>query len=191
MKLPHPNKRLRVIGFDDAPFNHRRGSLVHVAGVICANTSFEGLVWGSVRRDGWNATDVFCRLLLGKKFLPQIHLVLLDGIAVGGFNIIDLPALHQRLQKPCIAVMRRKPHLEALEQAIRKLPRPDKRMELIRRAGPIHERPPFYFQVIGLDADIAAHALAQVTCQGHVPEALRLAHLIGAAIRTGESGRHA
>ncbi len=192
MPLPPPSRRLRSIGFDDAPFERGSGrGLVPVAGVICAGTRFEGMVWGQVRRDGWNATDVLVSLLAGGKFLPQLHLVLLDGITLGGFNVVDLPALATRLRRPCIAVMRRPPDLEAMARAARALPRAAARLARIRAAGPIHHRPPFAFQVQGLSPDEAYKALVRLTDTGHVPEPLRLAHLVGAAVVRGESGKRA
>jgi hypothetical protein len=36
-----------------------------------------------------------------------------------------------------------------------------------------------------------ADALTQLTDTGHVPECLRLAHLIGSAVKTGTSGQRA
>jgi uncharacterized protein len=182
---------LRAIGFDDAPFARRRGGQVHVAGVVCAGTRFEGMVWGHVRQDGWDATAALSRLLIGGKFLPQLHLVLLDGLSLGGFNLVDLAALASRLDRPCVAVMRRPPDLAAMERAIRRLPRPERRLSLLFSAGPVHLRPPFAFQAQGAGADEVADALARLTDRGHVPEPLRLAHLIGAAVRRGESGRRA
>jgi endonuclease V-like protein UPF0215 family len=164
---------------------------VHLAGVVCAGTRFEGLVWGQVRQDGWDATERIARLLLGGKFLPQLHLVLLDGLSFGGFNLVDLEALATRLGIPCLAVMRRPPDLAAVERAIRRLPRPERRLAVLRRAGPVHLRPPFAFQVRGADPEAAAAALARLTDRGHVPEPLRLAHLVGAAVVRGESGRRA
>ena len=183
--------RLRAIGFDDAPFGRRRGCAVPVAGVVCNATRFEGMVWGRVRRDGWNSTDVLCRLLLGGKFLPQLHVVLLDGIALGGLNLVDLELLSRRLRLPCVALMRREPDLAGMERAIRTLPRPAARLEMLRRAGPVHLRAPFVFQVRGAEPSWAAEALARLTDTGHVPEALRLAHLVGSAVVTGQSGHRA
>ncbi|MGC4116499.1 MAG: DUF99 family protein [Myxococcales bacterium] len=191
MALPGPNRLLRAVGFDDAPFPHRKGAAVQVAGVVCCGTRFEGLVWGRVRRDGWNATAELVRLLEGGKFLPQVHLVLLDGVAFGGLNVVDLPALTERLRKPVIAVMRKVPDLAAMEVAIRKLPSAEHRLELLKRAGTIHQRAPFVFQAHGLSPDEAHRALQRLTDTGHVPEALRLAHLIGAAVVNGVSGRRA
>ncbi|HEY9638053.1 MAG TPA: DUF99 family protein [Coleofasciculaceae cyanobacterium] len=185
------NRVIRVIGFDDAPFLRNAGRCVAIAGVVCADTRFEGMVWGQVEQDGWDATDVILKLLLGRKFLPQLHIVLLDGIAFGGFNVIDLPKLSEQLKLPCVAVMRRMPNLAAVEQAIYRLPKPEQRLQLLRRAGTIHAHPPFFFQVCGASPQVILSVLERLTDCGKVPEALRLAHLIGAAVIKGESGSSA
>ncbi|NQE36229.1 DUF99 family protein [Microcoleus asticus] len=185
------DRTIKVIGFDDAPFSRTSGSLVSIAGVVCGGTRFEGMVWGQVLPDGLDATDAISGLLLGSKFLPQLHLVLLDGIAFGGFNIIDLPELASRLQIPCVAVMRRQPDLVAVEKALRHLPDLEYRLELLRRAGKIYAFEPFFFQVCGEKAEVIALVLQRLTDTGKVPEALRLAHLIGAAVITGVSGSSA
>ena len=182
---------IRVVGFDDAPFTRRKGGSVSIVGVVCAGTRFEGMVWGKVRQDGWNATDTVCKLLIGRKFLPQLHILLLDGIAFGGFNVIDLAKLSERLSLPCVAVMRRLPNLAAVEQGIRRLTRPERRLGLLHRARTIHAFPPFFFQVCGERPDVTAAVLRRLTDCGNVPEALRLAHLVGAAVVKGESGRQA
>ena len=186
--LPAADRRIRVAGFDDAPFDRgATGAPVHVAGVICAGTRFEGMVWGSVTKDGFDATEVIASLLEGSKYLAQIRAVLLDGIGVGGLNIIDLPALSTRLGLPCVAVMRKMPDVDGVRKVIAALPDPERRLALLERAGPIHQRAPFYFQVAGITPGAAAELLDRVTDTGHVPEALRLAHLIGSAVIDGES----
>ncbi len=97
---PLPASRtLRVVGFDDGPFRKEAGARVPLVGAVCAGTRFEGMVFGSVRRDGWNATDVICTLLHEGKFLPQLHLVLLDGLSFGGFNVWTCPGW-----RPCSGV---------------------------------------------------------------------------------------
>lgn len=184
-------RTLRAVGLDDAPFPRRKGATVPLCGVICAGTRFEGMVWGHTRRDGLRATDALCQMLLGSKFLPQLHLVLLDGVAVGGFNVVDLETLSDRLGLPCAAVMRKLPDLPAVEAALSTLTRPAQRLATLRRAGPIHHLGPWVFQACGAPPDLIAAALPRLTDQGHVPEALRLAHLIGSAVQLGQSGRRA
>lgn len=185
------HRTIRSVGIDDAPFERGGPEPVSIAGVVCADTTFEGMVWGDVTPDGWDATDVICELLVGGKFLPQLHLVLLDGIALGGFNVVDLPQLHARLGVPCVAVMRDHPDFAAVEAAIHKLPEADRRLAVLRRAGTIHEADDVFFQAEGAQPDTVRRALRRVTCTGHIPEPIRLAHLIGAAVKTGESGRRA
>ncbi|MGD1913391.1 MAG: DUF99 family protein [Rivularia sp. (in: cyanobacteria)] len=185
------NRTIRVIGFDDAPFIRGSGEKVNLAGIICAATRFEGMVWGELQQDGFDSTETICNLLLNSKFLPQLHIVLLDGIGFGGFNLVDLPTLAEKLQLPCVAVMRRQPDLDAVIDAMSRLPDLEKRKELLKRAGKIHEYSPFVFQVCGEEPEIIAKVLEKLTDCGKVPEALRLAHLISAAVIKGESGSSA
>jgi hypothetical protein len=127
----------------------------------------------------------------GSKFRDQAHAVLLDGIAVGGFNVIDLPALHARVGVPCASVMRRAPDLAAVHHAIGRLPNAARRLAVLARAGEVHQRDGYVFQVAGEEPAVMAATLKALTREGNVPEALRLAHLIGSAVMLGESGRRA
>lgn len=186
LRIPAPPRLVRVIGFDDAPFARRPGARVHFAGVVCAGTRMQGMLWGALRRDGWNATQAIVSALRSSRYADQVHLVLLDGIAMGGFNVIDLAALSSALDRPCLALMRRRPDLEAMRAAMARLPRPERRWEILQRAGPVHEAGRWIFNAVGLPPERVPDLLERLTWQGNVPEALRLAHLIGAAVREGE-----
>ncbi len=187
IRLPAAPKQLRAIGFDDGPHRRLRGSKVDLVGVVTSGTRFEGMVRGTIRKDGDTATQTLVDLLGHSKFASQVHLVLLDGIAFGGLNVVDLPALHEACGKPCIAVMRRLPDMTAMRRAIGRLPRPARRLDRIARAGPIHRASSLFFQVCGLDSATTAAALARITDRGHIPEPIRLAHHIAAAIADGQS----
>lgn len=189
--LVRRKRKIRVIGFDDAPFAREEPGHVPIAGVVCAGTRFEGMLWGHIQKDGWDATETICQLLHNSKFFRQLHLVLLDGLGFGGFNLVDLPLIAEQLKLPCVALMRRYPNFDNIQQALSHFPDKPKRLEKLHRAGQIYHYPPFYFQVWGEKPDIIAQALEHVTDCGKVPEALRLAHLIGAAVIKGESGSQA
>lgn len=190
-QLIQQKKQLRVVGFDDAPFQKEQDSQVSLSGIVCANTRFEGMLWGEVTRDGTDATDTLVNMLLPSKFFAQTHLVITDGLAFGGFNLLDLPQLSERLSRPVIAVMRRRPDLEAIDRALNLFSDAATRKALVAKAGEIHEMEGFTFQVAGCDAEEAGLALKQLTDTGKVPEALRLAHLIGSAVKTGQSSNRA
>ncbi len=185
------NRQIRVIGFDDAPFIRHTSKSVAVAGVVCNLTRFEGMLWGNIEADGWDSTEQLAQMVLSSKFYPQLHLVLLDGISMGGLNLINLPKLAQKIQLPCVAVMRKLPKLDKMKAAISFLPNPEKRLEILAQAGEIQSQPPFYFQVCGLNPFLTGKVLQRLTDNGNVPEALRLAHLITSAVINGESGNRA
>ncbi len=188
------NKRLRVLGIDDAPFQARTKGKVNIVGVVCSDTRFEGMLWNEADIDGADATQVIVEMIKNSKFEDQLHLVLFDGIAVGGFNIIDINHVYDVLGLPCIAVMRKEPDLEAIDNALKKFDDYERRAALIKKAGKILVGENFVFQLAGFDEDsfeIAVKILNRLTDQGKVPEALRLAHLIGSAVKTGESSKRA
>lgn len=185
------NKQIRVMGFDDAPFDRNKSERVKVSGIVCADTQFEGMVWNDIEQDGLDATLQLANMLVNSKFHPQVAVILLDGIALGGFNIVDLPELSSLTAKPCIAVMRKQPDLESIDKALQNFDDHQQRMELIKKAGVIHQQKPFVYQTAGCDADVAGQVLERLTSNGNVPEALRLAHLIGAAVMTGQSSNRA
>ena len=189
--LLRTRRHIRVIGFDDAPFSPTRGSPVQLAGVVCRDTRMEGLLWGRVTRDGSDATETLIEMLQTSKFAAQVHLVLIDGLAFGGFNLVDLPTLARHLERPCASVMRRLPDLPAITAVLQRFDDSERRLELLRRAGPIHSAGPFHFQLHGGRPDTFGAVLERLTDTGKVPEALRLAHLIGSAVMRGQSGRRA
>jgi endonuclease V-like protein UPF0215 family len=191
-KLLSSGRKIRAIGFDDAHYADKSyGSEVNVAGIICSDTRFEGMLWNSIRKDGDDATENLATMLLQSKFAAQVQVVLTDGITFGGCNVVDLEELHERLQVPVIAIMRKHPDLESFQFVVNKLPDPESRWARVQAAGPIHQLNDFVFQVTGLDPAIASRVLGRLTDQGKMPEALRLAHLIGSAVKLGTSGKRA
>ena len=141
------------------------------------------------RRDGFHRK--VAELIVQSKFIAQAHVVLLDGITFGGCNVIDLPNLHSRLQVPVVAVMRRPPNLERFKHVTQQLPESEERWRRTQAAGPIHQIDGWTFQCVGEETGTIAKVLDRLTNNGKVPEALRLAHLIGSAVMLGESTNRA
>lgn len=187
------NKNIRVIGFDDTSFDTLTTSsqMVNICGVVCNTVKFEGLLWGEVTKDGTDATEVVIDMVKKSKFNDQVHVVLFDGIAFGGFNILDITQISEQLCRPCIAVMRDIPDFKRIKLAIDNVHNSEIRNTLIKNAGMVYSLNGFNFQVKGCTPDAAAQLLRRVTENGKVPEALRIAHLIGSAVKTGQSGKRA
>ncbi len=189
-KLLESGRSIRVLGFDDAPFL-RSDRTVNFCGVVCSDTRFEGMLWGEIDRDGFNATNVLADTILSSKFYRQINVILLDGVTMGGFNVINMRELFKKTGVTCVSVMRKYPDIEKMRSAISNLKNPDEKWNSIEDAGVIHNIAPFFFQVIGEDPEVAAELLKRLTDTGNVPEPLRIAHMIGAAVKTGQSGNRA
>lgn len=186
-RAPRSRTYTNVVGFDDAPFAHEHRGDILLVGTICARTRLDGVVSDRVRRDGSNATERMVACLDRSQFRKQIRLVLLQGIAVAGFNVIDIETLHEALAIPVLVVARRRPKLEALRQAVLKVQGGEKKWALIENAGPMEPVAGVFVQRRGLSLEEAASTLAATTLHGNLPEALRLAHLIAGGVTTGAS----
>jgi endonuclease V-like protein UPF0215 family len=205
---------MNVIGFDDGPFARDHRGDVFLAGVVCSDTRVDGVVSGRVRRDGTNSTRAMIEVVRRSQFGPGLQAVLLQGIAVAGFNVIDVHALRDALGVPVLVVTRRRPDMAAVRRALLSdapAIRPPvagaaRKWALIEAAGPMepltasrramlraagsndapHPRP-LWVQRVGLTMERARALVECTTLHGSLPEPLRIAHLVAGGVVTGSS----
>lgn len=180
---------VRVIGIDDGPFERSHRGDVRVVGAIYqGGTRLEGILSSKVRRDGRNATDRLVQMIGASRFAPQLHYVMLDGIALAGFNVIDLPRLSAELELPALVVCRTAPDLEAVHDALQNhVPGGAAKWKLVQRAGPVLPIEGLHCQLAGLGRDEAAALIRLTRRNGKLPEPIRTAHLVATGIETGAS----
>ena len=179
-----------VIGFDDAPFVRTHRGNVAVIGAVFAGARLDGVLRGQVRRDGRNSTRALIALVRGSRFRAHLQAVLLQGIAVAGFNVVDIHALHQALGVPVIVVARQRPDMAAIRRALlTRVPGGARKLALIERAGPMEPCAGVYVQRVGIAAAPAAALIRRFAVHSKLPEPLRTAHLIAGGITLGAS-RH-
>ncbi len=177
-----------VVGFDDSPFDHAHRGDVPVVGAVFAGLRLEGVLCGRVRRDGANATRNLAQLITISKFASQLQLVLLQGIAFGGFNVIDLHELHGLLSLPVLVVARRQPRLDKIRRALlTRVPGGRRKWALIERLGPMEPVEQVFVQRMGVSLAEAGRVIRQLAIHSRIPEPLRTAHLIAGGIATGQS----
>jgi len=186
-------KELRILGVDDGPFEKfgpKRKVLV-VCTVYRGKSSIDGLLSFYVRQDGFDATRKLIRAVNSSKHKAQLSVIMIDGVALGGFNIVDLELVYKETKLPVIAVIRRRPDLNSIKKALNNLSRPKKRWSLIEKLPPVSETElkegKIYFQHIGLSREDAVKIIKLSTLRGRIPEPVRVAHLIASGIVTGES----
>lgn len=204
---------MNVIGFDDGPFPREHRGDVLLVGVVCSATRVDGIVSGRIRRDGSNATQQMVELVRASQFGEHVQAVMMQGIAVGGFNVVDIHGLSNALKIPVLVVVRKLPDMAAVRRALFSksptsrpaVPGAQRKWELIEKAGALEplgmsnrakkrmtglpETVPqkLWIQRAGLTMDEARRVVMRTTLHGNIPEPLRLAHLIAGGITTGKS----
>lgn len=183
-------KYSHVIGFDDGPFARAHRGDVLIIGVVFSGLRMEGMLSAKVRRDGVNSTRVIVGLVSRSRFAPQIQLILLQGIAFAGFNVVDIHGLHEELGIPVVVVSRKLPNFDTIRDALlHKVPGGRKKWALISRCGGMEPANGVYVQRCGIDLLATTHLIRGLAINGNIPEPLRMAHIIAGGVSTGES-RH-
>jgi len=181
----------RFLGIDDAPFRFSDETVPVVGVVVQAPSYIEGVLTTLAEVDGHDATVRIAAMVRGSRYRAGLAAILIDGTAVGGFNVIDVDAVHEAVDRPVFTVTRRKPDLAAIERALRRrFDDCQERLAVIRR----HEIEAIrtglgtvWVTYVGASRSDVQEALSLTTVRGVLPEPLRIAHLIAAGIVRGES----
>ena len=172
-----------IAGIDDVPFARDHRGDVAIVGAVFSGPRLEGVLSGRVRRDGANATERIAGMVGSSRFAPQLHAVLLQGIALAGFNVVDIRRLNALLDTPVVVVARRKPDLEAIRSALLDhVPGGRRKWQLIEQAGPMEPVAGVHIQRAGIDTERARALLQDHIRHGALPEPIRTAHLIAAGL---------
>lgn len=182
-----PKKEIRILGIDDAPFDKFNDKKTLVIGTFFRGGSFmDGVLSTKVSVDGNDSTKKIIKLVKKSKFKPQLQAIMLDGIALGGFNVVDIVQINKETNIPVIVVMRDYPDFEKIERALIKLNKKEK-IKLLKKAGEIHKVGNIYIQTCGIDLE-KAKGIIKITCtRSYIPEPIRVAHIIASGIIFGES----
>lgn len=188
---------IRILGFDDSPFK-RTDKKVAIIGVIYRGGIFLDVVLKTeVAVDGLDATEKLIKLLNSSRQKPQLKILMFDGITFGGFNVIDIKNLHEQTGLPIIVINRKHPDLDSVQEALQNNFKDfEKRWDMILNAGKIKacnlkNGKKVYYQTIGMEDEEAEEIIRLSSTHSDIPEPLRVAHLIAAAIIKGESSGRA
>lgn len=180
---------IRILGVDDGIFIPHSKSQVLVIGVVFrADNWLEGVMSTHVEVDGFDATSKLVSMIKASRHYRQLRVIMLNGITLGGLNVVDIKALHLATGKPVIAVTNRKPDLDSIYSAMKNLSKSEERWNAILNAGEIfpvvsrRESQRVYVEVAGLTRETAAEILRLTATRSRVPEPLRVAHLVASGI---------
>ncbi len=200
-------KEIRILGIDDAPFNKlqnpmwipglqrvtnkilrrfMKGKTIVIGTFFRGGNYLDGIVSTKITVDGDDSTKNIIEMVNNCKFKPQLKLLMIDGIAVGGFNVIDIEELNEKTGLPVIVVVRGYPDFEKIEAALKKLGK-EKKFELIKKAGKVHKLEKIHIQIKGIKLDDAKKIVEMTCTRSYIPEPIRAAHLIASGVVDGES----
>jgi len=181
----------RVLGIDDGPFVKGIGRAALAGVLVCPPGYVEGVIVSSCQVDGEDANQAIISMVQDSRFSEQVRMVMVDGAALGGFNVVDVRALSEDLGVPVMTVSRDVPDMEAIRSALKMhFPDWERRFEIISRN---HVRPVevpdgrVFVTSEGIDEREADAMVRRCTVRGCLPEPVRLAHLVATALVRGES----
>lgn len=180
---------------DDGAFGRTDRFAPIAAVVVSAPAYIEAVRLSRVRVDGTDGTDRVVALVRATGTTDGIRAVLLDGVVVGGFNVLDLDRIHDELGIPVVAVTRRPPDFERIHAALRTWFGADaaRRWRLLRAHRlfrvPTGERP-ILAAAVGCRSADAVALVHRTTVRGFWPEPLRLAHLVASAGSAPSRAKH-
>ena len=113
---------------------------------------------------------------------------MLQGIALAGFNVVDIHSLHETLAIPVLVVARKRPNPANIKKALLNSVAGGKRKwRLIEKAGTMENIAGVYIQRAGIDLATARHVIEYFAINSNIPEPLRTAHLIATGLAGGQS----
>jgi endonuclease V-like protein UPF0215 family len=181
----------RVLGIDDGPFLKGQGRAPLAGVLVCPPGYVEGVMISSCQVDGEDANEVISSMVRDSRFSEQVRMVMLDGAALGGFNVIDVRKLSSDLGVPVLTVSRDQPDLASIRDALlAHFPDWERRFEIISRNQVRAVEVPdgkIFVTSEGIEEREADAMVRRCIVRGCLPEPVRLAHLIATALVRGES----
>ena len=180
---------IRILGIDDGQFIPRTKGIVDVVGVVYRGGFwFEGVMHTQITIDGLDATEKLAEMIKTSPYYPELRVVILDGVTFAGFNVVDISALCQMVTLPVISVVRNKPDLEDIKNALTNLPDSELRWRAMQNAGQLFDVKtrdgdnPIFVHLSGILFDDAQKILKKTSTRSNIPEALRVAHIIASGL---------
>lgn len=187
-----PAFRPHVLGIDDGPFEKRGAGEVDLeAPVVAVRTEGRDLVEGVAVScfpvDGDDAAGFLGAWIRGLRFHRGLQGIVLGGITLAGLGVVDVARLASNTAVPVLVVNRKDPARSRLGEALRAAGLAP-RLAILERTPPsFRAASGIYVACDGLPQPDAEALLAATTGKADLPEPLRLAHLIAAAIARGSS----
>ncbi len=176
---------IRFVAVASGPINDRKRALI--VGVVGRDGVIEGVLSGNVEVDGEDSTARIIKMVKRSRFGNQIRLVVLNGIALAGLNVVDVPRLERVLKIKAVVLTRNRPRPSLLVRALDRFSKENgkdvkERIALVEEQAKVESALSFGFHLQSSVEKAEIRKLAKPMF-----EILRVAHLIARGVETGES----
>ncbi|MEM1535384.1 MAG: DUF99 family protein [Candidatus Pacearchaeota archaeon] len=190
-KIKHIKPEIRILGIDDGHFEKFSSAKCLVVGTIFRGAqALDGLISFYVEVDGDDGTEKLIEAVNRSKHKEQLSVIMINGIALGGFNVLNIKEICLKTGIPVVVVSRKKPRIKLIKAVLKKIGKKEK-IKFIEEAGKPNEikinGKSIYFQCYGLDKEKASELIKSSIRFGNIPEPLRVAHIIATGIVLGEN----
>ncbi|MBI2661800.1 DUF99 family protein [Candidatus Woesearchaeota archaeon] len=180
-------KEIRIIGIDDSAFaKFSKGKVLVVGAVMRGGNILDGILSTKVEIDGDDSTSKLTEMINKSRFKAQLRCIFLDGIALAGFNVVDINELNRKTGIPVVTIIRKYPDFNKIKETLARINMQHK-IKLIENAGEPVKIGKIFVQIAGINTWKLKEILKLACTRSHIPEPLRLAHLIATGVVKGES----
>jgi endonuclease V-like protein UPF0215 family len=178
---------VRVMAVDDGPFEFGDEASLVVGLVVRGKGYLEAAYSTTVSVDAMDATEQVAQLVNDSSQAPQLKAVLLDGLTLAGFNVVDIEALHKETGVPVLTVVDKVPDHRAIHEALEgRFPDWEERFRLISAPETHRVALPdggaLTCHIAGMGPEEAREIIRVTTLRGHLPEALRMADTVASGL---------
>ena len=187
-RLHLEKKGIRGLAIAESFMHNSQKSVL--AGIVISNDFLiDGFVFGSATIKGDDATDQIISMYK-KLERPDICYIIISGIIISLYNMVDIKKIYDTLMIPVIGVTYA--DSSGLEETIKKH-FPENYDEKIKQYAKIGNREKIslntshdvYVRIEGCTENECKQLLNKITVQGAIPEPLRVSHLLAKSILTG------
>jgi endonuclease V-like protein UPF0215 family len=177
-----------ILAIDDAPFTKFEDETVPVVAVMMEGaTMLDGVAFNKMKIDDPEATRFIISWIKEMRWTPSLQAVIFGGVTIAGLGLLNLPLISEESNLPVISVTRQDTKNSTLDDALIAA-------GLTQMLPLLNENPPSVKIKEGIYASFSGATESKIRKLIHstlqkstMPEPLRIAHLIGAALVNGES----
>ncbi|MEM3827503.1 MAG: DUF99 family protein [Candidatus Micrarchaeaceae archaeon] len=176
---------VRILAVASGPIEGRKRTIA--VGVVKNGVAIEGILSCMVEVDGNDSAKNIIGMVESSKFRSLIKVIVFDGAALAGLNIVNVNELRDRLDVHVMLITRHKPRSKALRRAIVRFGKNGGKGVEGKLAAykSLEALVGFEGKAFYAMSDIKGKIAQEIA--DYAFEALRLAHMIARGVATGES----